>query len=174
MRTYTDAKPFTEDPDYNSNREKALRGFDPGIIDEPIADIINGFAGLSYCYTLQSCFGHFVHGEQRDLNNIEPLSGYDENSRISYRIAYLAFCIENSDNGRKLYCDLEKVPRIDPGYIQFGSAGWFWRRCKNTYVLQVEPEKDKNKDKTIVNIQEALHLEKVKLLFFDKLRDILK
>ena len=91
---------------------------------------------------------------------------------VEYRIAYIALCVDNNKDGIELLADLEDVVNIDKDYIQFGCAGWFWKRPVNSYVLQVQPERLKSKDKMIVDIQEAYHIEKVKTRFFGRLRKI--
>jgi hypothetical protein len=65
---------------------------------------------------------------------------------------------------------LEDLTGIDPEYVQFGCAEWFWERQVNSYVLQVEPERYKMRDKVGVSFQEALHIERVRDRFFHELR----
>jgi len=89
---------------------------------------------------------------------------------IRYRIAYIALCIEKSSAGAALYKSLEKIQEIDPEYVQFGSADWFWERNPSSFVLQVEPERFKYQDDALLGWQEALHIEKIRSLFFDELR----
>ncbi len=84
------------------------------MIDPPIVDIINGFNKLPCCFTLQCCYGHFVCNGQKDPHNLEPLSLKSDPGRVEYRIAYVAFCIENSASGKKLFGALKEVPAIDP------------------------------------------------------------
>ena len=174
MKTFTEAKPFVENPRYQEKREEALSRLNFHIIDAPIVDIIEGYATIPHCFSLQSCYGHFVHKGQKNPKNIEPLSNYNEGSKVEYRIAYMAFCIQNNDSGRKLYHDLEAITKIDTDYIQFGSANWFWQRNVNSYVLQVEPDRHKTEDSVFVGIDEALHLEKVRDQMFEALRRILQ
>jgi hypothetical protein len=173
METFTKAKPFIEDPYYWKKRKEALSELDLHTIDEPIVDIIRGYVEIPYCYSLQSCYGHFIYKGQLDPKNIELLTDNGESSEIKYRIAYIAFCIQNSDIGSKLYYDLESVTKIDSDYIQFGSADWFWQRNVNSYVLQVEPNRYKMEDSVFVSIDEALHLQKVRDQMFKALRMIL-
>ncbi|RXE56373.1 hypothetical protein ABH15_09780 [Methanoculleus taiwanensis] len=136
-------------------------------------ELLREFSEVPHCFTLQSCYGHFVHERQPDAHNLEPLAGYagviDE---VLYRIAYLAVCIRNSEAGFALQRDLRDVAGIDPSYIQFGSAGWFWERRINTYVLQVEPERCRLEDTCPVGIDEALRLEQVRERFFRELLGI--
>ena len=174
METYTQAKPFINNPQYKDQREEALKDLDFSIIDAPIIDIIKGFSLINHCFTLQSCYGHFVHSGQTDPRNIEMLSDYNEDSQVDYRIAYMAFTIQNNDLGRRLYRDLQKVAKIDTDYVQLGSADWFWERNVNSYVLQVEPDRYKTQDRVFVSIKEALHLEKVRYHFFEGIREILQ
>ena len=144
------------------------------ILDAPIAEIISGFAEIPYCFTLQSCYGHFVHGNQRNIHNIEPLPISDDITNVEYRIAYIAFCIKSSNLGRALFHDLSTILTIDPDYIQFGCAEWFWQRQANSYALQVEPRRYMTKDMVIVHYHEALHIEKIRDLFFARLKELLQ
>ena len=170
MKTFTKLKAFVDDPHYYEKRDESLRKLKISTIDTPIVEIIKDFAKLSYCFTLQSCYGHFIHEGQQNPNNIEPLSNVDKSSSIEYRIAYIALCIQNNDLGKQLSGDLEKITIIDPEYIQFGCAEWFWGRQVNSYALQVEPERYKTEDRCHLNIQEALYVEKVKNQVFKELK----
>ena len=179
METFTEAKPFVNDQFFKKKREEVLIKleslFESESIDAPIIEIIRDFTTLPHCFTIQSCYGHFVHNKQKDPNNVEPLSNYqDEISKVDYRIAYMAFCLQNNDLGRKLFDDLKAVIEINPAYVQFGSAEWFWERYVNSYVLQVEPERDKTKDRVYVRMKEALHIEKVRNEFFIEIQKIIQ
>lgn len=110
---------------YLDQRKKNLARLDGQIIDEPIKELIDGFTKLPYCFTLQCCFGHFVYSGRNDPQNLVPLPLTDTISRIKYRIAYIAFCIENSMFGRIFLEDLKRVTDIDPNNIQFCCAKWF-------------------------------------------------
>ena len=92
---------------------------------------------------------------------------------MRYRIAYLVICIENSNRGWALREALAQVPKIDPGYIQFGSPDWFWQRWLNSYALQVEPAAHKFHDEATLEVSEARHVQGVRELFFERLRDLL-
>ena len=175
METFTELKDFVNNPHYHEQRQKSLSRLDINTIDKPIIQIIKGFSKLAYCFTLQSCYGHFLHNNQNNLKNFEPLSDSNNISNVEYRIAYIAFCIENSDSGKVLFHNLRKIPEIDSEYVQFGCAEWFWKRQVNSYALQVEPERYKTKDKIpYLGYQEALHIEKIRNEFFDKLKNFLK
>lgn len=140
METFTKARPFVENPYYEEQRWNSLQKLDYSSIDSPIVEIVRGFTGLPYCFTLQSCYGHFLYPGQSDPYSIESLPA-DESIRIvEYRIAYLALCIEDTVRGRELFGELREITSVDPQYIQFGSADWFWERQLNSYALQVEPE----------------------------------
>ncbi len=91
----------------------------------------------------------------------------------TYRIAYVAVCLENSERGQALRQSLARIPAIDPDYIQFGSAGWFWERRVNSYALQVEPRAHMLKDEAILGPAEARHTQAVRDLFFEELRVLL-
>ncbi len=172
METYIEKKQIVENRDFSSQRKKALDGLNFEFIDVPIVDLIQDMAKLPYCFTQQCCFGHFVYAGQLDIHNFEPLKPINGRLNIEYRIAYIAFCVDNNKDGIELLKDLEDVVYLDKDYIQFGCADWFWDQQVNSYVLQVQPERLKDKDKMIIDIQEAYQIEKIKYQFFEKLRKI--
>jgi len=144
------------------------------MIDEPIIELVNAFNELPYCFTLQSCYGHFVYSGQNDPQNLKPLPLTDTIYRVEYRIAYVAFCVEYSDFGRTLLDVLKAIKDIDPDNIQFCCAEWFWERQVNSYALQVEPERFKFKDEAILDYQEALRIQKIRNEFFAQLKVLLQ
>jgi hypothetical protein len=174
METFIKAKDFVPNPRYHEQREECLRKLDINTVDPPLIDLITGFRALPYCFTLQSCYGHFLHRKQRDPGNLDPLPVLGSISKVEYRIAYLALCIQDNDPGRRLFVMLSKIPDIDPGYIQFGCAEWFWEQQANSYVLQVEPERHKTKDSLFIGYQEALHLQKIRDEFFGGLKRVIE
>ncbi|MCK4560509.1 MAG: hypothetical protein KAV45_12060, partial [Calditrichia bacterium] len=100
METFTELKGLVENPHYRNQRQKSLADLTDVMIDVPIIKIINGFNKLPYCFTLQSCYGHFLYSGQKDPHNLAPLPVTKTIARVEYRIAYIAFCIENSASGR--------------------------------------------------------------------------
>ena len=76
--------------------------------------------------------------------------------------------------GKTLFQGLREIPRIDPDYIQFGCADWFWQKQVNSYALQVEPQNQMYKDIAIVDYQEALNIEKIRNGFFIQIKDLLQ
>jgi hypothetical protein len=174
METFTKPKPLTENPHYQKRRRNCLASLDGASLDAPIAEIVAGFNALTYCFTLQSCFGHFLFEGQTDEHNLAPLPTAKPIHAIEYRIAYIALCIENSDAGRTLIEALRQVVDIDPQNIQFGSAEWFWRRQVNSYALQVEPDRFKNQDRATIEYEEAIIIEDVRNTFFKRLNALLR
>lgn len=136
--------------------------------------MIKKISTIKYCFTLQSCYGHFLYKGQPNFRNTDDLPVTSTIDRIDYRIAYLAICIRNSNEGKKLLGELSKIPLIEPGYIQFGCAEWFWERQNNSYVLQVEPERFAEKDKISIGYEEALLIEKTRNRFFTHLEEIIQ
>ena len=169
METYIKEKGFVHNPCYHTQREESINKLDMNSIDVPIFQFIEILLFVPYCFTLQSCYGHFFYEKQRNIKNTEPLPVSKSNIPVDYRIAYIALCIENSESGRKFFGRLQEIPAIDPDYIQFGCAEWFWEKQVNSYVLQVEPKRDKTKDSTTIGYQEALHIEKIRNEFFKEL-----
>ena len=175
LETFTELKLFINNPRYQEQREKSLSRLDINTIDAPIIEIVKGFEKLPFCFTLQSCYGHFVYNNQKNPKNVEPLPRVlgDNISSVEYRIAYIALCIQNSDSGRKLLQDLKEIQEIDPEYVQLGCAEWFWKKQVNSYILQVEPERYKTKDRVTIGFQEALHIEKIRNQVFRELKKII-
>lgn len=170
METFTGFRPLVSNPLYREQRAESLLRLDFDTIDAPIADIIRDLAELPYCFALQSCYGHFLGNDQTDPKNLKPVAGLREALSVEYRIAYIALCIQNNEAGMGLLQNLRNLTGIDLDYIQFGCAEWFWERQVNSYVLQVEPEKHKMRDKIVVSFQEALHIERTRDRFFHELR----
>ena len=125
METFIEPKELEENLQFKKQKRKTLRGLKDSMIDKPIIDVVIGFNKLPYCFTMQSCFGHFVYNTQRDPNNIEPLPITDTITTVEYRIAYIAFCVENSESGIRFIKALDEITSIDSAYIQFCSAEWF-------------------------------------------------
>lgn len=174
METFTQPKPLIANPDYPEQRRICLASLDGASLDAPIADTVAGFNTLTCCFTLQSCFGHFLYEGQTDEHNLAPLPVAKPVGPIEYRIAYLALCIENSAAGRTLIEALKQVADLDPQNIQFGCAEWFWRRQVNSYALQVEPDRFKYRDRTTLSYQEAVIIEDVRKKFFVRLDALLR
>ena len=174
METFTELKEFAENPLYQVQKQKVLSDLTDDIIDMPIIDLINGYNKLPYCFTLQSCYGHFVYNGQKDLHNLEPLPVKGAIGKIEYRIAYIAFCIEISAGGRVLFEGLKEITCIDPANVQFGCAEWFWSWQINSYALQVEPDRFKSQDTAMIDMKEALHIEKIRNTFFIRLYELLE
>ena len=157
---------------YAHARQRSIAVLDLASIDDPIKDIVEGFASLPHCFTLQCCYGHFICSPEQDQHNLEPIPfGFPGSTR--YRIAYVSFCLENSLRGRALRQSLAQLTAVDPDYVQFGSADWFWERWANSYVLQVEPEAHMLKDEAILGPAQARHTQGVRDLVFRELRIIL-
>lgn len=174
METFTDLKELSENPDYQSQKQKILSDLNDDMIEMPIVGLINGFNKLPYCFTLQSCYGHFVYNGQKDTHSLDPLPAKGILAKVEYRIAYIALCIENSASGRGLFEALKAIADIDPKIIQFGCAEWFWERQINSYALQVEPDRFKRKDTVILDLNESLHIEKTRNTFFIRLNELLE
>jgi hypothetical protein len=174
METFTQPKPLIANPDYPEQRRTCLASLDGASLDAPIADIVAGFNTLACCFTLQSCFGHFLYDGQTDEHNLSPLPYAKPIGPIEYRIAYMAVCIENGAAGRRLMEALKQVADLDPQNIQFGSAEWFWRRHVNSYALQVEPDRFKNRDRATLAYEEAIIIEDVRNKFFARLHALLR
>jgi hypothetical protein len=174
LETFTELKDLAENPHYLVQKQKILYDLNDDMIDMPIVGLINGFNKLPYCFTLQSCYGHFVYNGQKNTHNLDPLPEKEIIAKVEYRIAYIAFCIENSALGKGLFEALKEITDIDPENIQFCCAEWFWKKQINSYALQVEPDRFKRKDTAILDFKEALHIEKIRNTFFIRLYELLE
>ncbi len=174
METFTELKNFVINPLYPQQRLATLSALDISTIDAPIAGTIMDLQEVPHCFTLQSCYGHFVHPGQQDRYNLERLSDLNSLDSVTYRIGYLALCIDNNPDGKKLLEDLKGLEAIAPDYIQFGCAEWFWDMQVNSYVLQVEPVRFRGKDEVAIDYQEALHIQEIRGGFFSGLSSLLR
>jgi hypothetical protein len=172
METYTPPKKLVENPEYGEQRQKYLSELSDAMVDAPIIDVIQGLNALPFCFTLQCCYGHFLYRGQTDPNNLAPLPKESAmaGNTVRYRIAYIAFCVECSQPGRALLEALKSVTAIDPANIQFCCAEWFWQRSVNSYALQVEPDRFKDRDWVDLAYDEALEIERVRNAFFNELK----
>jgi hypothetical protein len=176
METFHPAKALVPNPDFTGQRRRWLSGLEDHTIDPPLRPLIRRLNDRPDCFTLQCCYGHFVHAEQPDPHNLAPLpeEAIPPEIDITYRIAYLALCIDDSAPGRALLALLGRLPDLDPGNIQFGSPTWFWRQQVNTYALQVEPERFKYRDQAVLRYGEARRIETLRALVFARLAEALR
>lgn len=163
---------MVENPRFEQDRRKAVAKLDLGSIDAPIVDVVSTMARLTFCFTLQSCCGHFVCAPEQEPRTLEPVPVVYTGS-VRYRIAYVGLCVENSPAGRAFLEALRVIPRIDPDYVQFGSAGWWWKDRPNSYALQVEPMRYMTKDEAVLPASEAFHVQHTRDLFFAEIRGVL-
>jgi hypothetical protein len=171
LEAFAKPREFVENTGYARDRRRVMLEFAPESIDTPILDVVLGFARMPQCFTLQSCYGHFVYAAQPDPCNLVTLPAEDVGA-VMYRIAYVALCIEHSATGARLRAALEEIRAIDPKYIHFGSPRWFWEQHPNSYALQVEPERFMLKDEAVIEHREALHVQRVRDRFFERLREL--
>ena len=174
METFIAPKKLVENPHYHKQRQEILAGFTSVDIDAPIIDHINCFNQLPFCFTLQCCYGHFLYSGQNNPLNLDPLLVTKTISMVEYRIAYIAFCIENSDRGMGFFDRIQTITSIDYEYVQLCCAEWFWKRQVNSYVLQIEPDRFKHKDNVILSYREGIKVEKIRIKFFKKIMDLLQ
>jgi hypothetical protein len=172
VETFTEPRALVRNRDFASDRQEALAALDLAAVDPPIVDVVEAFRPLTWCFTLQACFGHFLTAASQDDHTLDPVPP-DHTGTVRYRIAYVAFCIEDSERGRAFLERLSRVPEIDPAYVQFGSADWFWDQWRNSYTLQVEPAAHRFKDQAVLTAGEALRTQRVRDRFFEELRRLL-
>lgn len=172
METFTKSKELVFNPHFSEQRKLTLKKLNFSEIDIPIIELIKKISMLDYCFSLQSCYGHFLYQGQNDQQNIESIPIDRSIINVDYRIAYIAICIKEINEGKTLSNYLAKIPLDEPEYIQFGCAEWFWERQINSFVLQVEPKRFMNKDRIIIDFKEALYIEKIRNSFFIKMGKI--
>ncbi len=174
METFTPEKKLQLNPHFEQQKKQALNGLDIALVDHPLRGLSLGLNDLPFCFTLQCCYGHFVYPGQDDSHNLTALSARKVPGDVQYRLAYLALGVADTPAGQELRARLAEIKTIDPDNIQFGCAEWFWRRQINSYVLQVTPDRFKYCDRAMLNLQEALHIERVRNLFFAQLFKVLE
>lgn len=172
METFTEARTLVRNDGYAAEREAALAALDLDAIDAPIVDVVEAFRPLTHCFTLQCCYGHFLTMPGQDERSLSAIpDGFS--GAVHYRIAYIAFCVDTGDRGRALLQKLSRVPEIEPAYMQFGSADWFWDQWPNSYTLQVEPAAHRFKDQAVLTTGEAMRTQRARDQFFEELRRVL-
>jgi hypothetical protein len=172
LETFSKARELVENRGFVRDRQKFTTKLDLSSIDCTITDIVENLNALSHCFTLQSCFGHFLCLPEQGLHNVDPIP-HGFSGLVTYRIAYVALCLENSRRGQALQQSLARIPAVDPDFIQFGSADWFWERWENSYALQVEPKAHMLKDEVILKPAEALRTQAARDRFFEEFRAVL-
>jgi hypothetical protein len=173
LETFTAPRELVSNHHFKNKKQKSLEGLTDDMIDAPIVDVIHDFNKRDDCFTLQCCYGHFLYEGQDNPENLESIPETNSIKKVEYRIAYLAFCIDNCMSGRLFMKSLQDLTLLDPENIQFGSADWFWRQQVNSYALQVEPDRFKNQDRALIDYQEALYLEKLKNKFYLQLKGLI-
>jgi hypothetical protein len=73
METFSKPRDFIHHARFARDRSNILSELRLGNIDLPIRDIVAALMKLSYCFTLQSCYGHFIWDGQPDLHNMAVL-----------------------------------------------------------------------------------------------------
>jgi hypothetical protein len=173
METFAPPRPLVDNPRFEEQRRAALAGLESARLDAPLTGLVAAFNRLGCCFTLQSCWGHFLYPGESDPRNLAPLPPPGKVGMVEYRIAYVALCIDNSPRGRALFGALRRVADIDPGRVQFGSADWFWTRQVNSYAIQVMPERFRNRDRARLELAEAREVERLRASMFDRLEQLL-
>ncbi|MFO7595474.1 MAG: hypothetical protein R6W92_03910 [Desulfocurvibacter africanus] len=173
MQTFVAEKAMVPDSGFPERKKSAMRDVRDAPIDAPILDIVHGLCSFPWCYTLQSCFGHFVGDTQDDPHSLRTLSTASPSTSYLYRIAYVAVCLDECAAGRDLLARLRRIPDMDPDHVQFGCAEWFWERQVNSFVLQVQPRDRLHLDSMPVSHDEALRIQTARDRFFSSLRLLL-
>ncbi len=160
METYTDCKPFIDNPNFKEDRRNILDNLEVGGIDPLLVPLVQKINRLPYVFSLQCCHGHFLWKNGQEIKTLEPL---ETNKWVTYRLAYIALCIENSSLGRRLQQRLMNIPLfINQDNIQFCSAQWFWDQWPNSYGLQIMPERFKAFDSALTTYAEAREIAKIR------------
>ena len=176
METFINSKEMVKDNRFSVKRAEALRHLSMSDIDPKIRDIIEVFAKMRHCFTIQSCQGHIIEqstGKDR-VKRIDPESELPASGL--YQIAYLALVLENSKHGRNLYQVLADISKLNNDFIQLGSAKWFWttKGFINSYVIQVEPFRFRHLDRFNMDCEDAGKWLEARELFFKELRKRLR
>ena len=173
METFMPPRPLAANRHFEKQRRAALAALESARLDLPVSGLVEGLNGLDCCFTLQSCWGHFIYPGESDPRNLSPLPPPGRVDEVEYRIFYVALCIDNAPGGQTLLEELRRVAGIDPGFVQFGSADWFWTRQVNSYALQVMPKRFRDRDRARLKLAEARKVERLRATMFDRLGRLL-
>lgn len=173
METYTEPRDLVPNPGFAQQKRATLSDLREGMVEAPLIGLVRDFNALPHAFTLQCCYGHFLHPGQRDEHNLEPLPATEAIAQVEYRIAYLAFCVAGDARGERLLSALGELAAGDPDYLQLCSAEWFWERQVNSYALQVEPERFKRQDRAVLDYRTALRVQEARDAFFPELQAVI-
>ena len=176
MKTLTPPRPLVTNSGYAADRAAALGDVHAAIeedaLDAAVIDVVRAFLPLPHVFTLQCCHGHFLCEPGQDEHSLAPIPE-GHTGPVRYRIAYVAYCLEDSARGRAFGEALARLTAVDPAHVQYGSADWFWEQWPNSYTLQVEPEEHRLKDQAVLTADEARRTQEVRDRFFSELRRVL-
>lgn len=173
METFTKARPLVENPNFAGQREAALRALADADLDEPLKDLIADLNRRPCCFTLQCCWGHFLTPDEADEHTLAapPARGKAE---LDYKLAYVAFCVSDDDEGRALRDEIRGLVDAEPRFVQFGSADWFWERQVNSYAIQVAPRNRRKRDRMILDGKQARLLAHARTRMFREFAELLR
>ncbi len=72
MKTFAEPKKMVVNSCFQEQRQQCLMDFTCETIDAPITKLIQTINSYTYCFTIQSCYGHFVYQGQNDSKNLKP------------------------------------------------------------------------------------------------------
>lgn len=171
MQTFCPERPLAPNLRFMAQKRRARGAVRYDDIDAPIRDTVYALFGLAWCFPMQSCWGHFVSPRRPGQRDVSPLDPAYLERRYHYHIAYVTLCLDDSVAGREGLAALRAMPRaVDPACVQFGCAAWFWGRQVNSYVLQVQPERETGQDALDVSGAEALRLQAAREGLWARLR----
>jgi len=173
METYTKARPFVDNPDFDVQRMAALVGLGQADLDEPLRPLVAQLNQLPYLFTLQCCYGHFVQPGEPDRHTLEPPPARGR-VELEYRIAYLALCLRDDDQGRAFLEAFRGLRDVERMLVQVGSADWFWQRQVNSYVIQVSPRKHKRQDTMTLDGKQARKIAQVRVKLWRELAEMVQ
>lgn len=173
MQTFISERPLAQVPDFQARKKAALKRLTGAEIDAPIRDAVRLLNSLPWCFTLQCCAGHFVPPGEGNQHTLERVDKDSLAASYTYRIAYLALCLDDTPKGRDFLARLRRIPgAVDPKYVQFGCAQWFLDQHADSYVLQVQPAANALVDHMDVDADEALRIQSARDIFWRLLEDL--
>ena len=138
METFTELKDITENPYFQLHKQKILYDLNADIIDMPIVGLVNGFNKLPYCFTLQSCYGHFVYNGQKDTHNLDPLPAKEITDIDPENIQF--GCAEwfwgKNTNSYALQVEPDRFKYKDTALIDFREALHI-EKTRNTFFIRL-------------------------------------
>jgi hypothetical protein len=84
METYTEYKPFVENPNFAEDRRDMVENLEAGGMDPHLVPLVEKINRLPSVFSLQCCHGHFLSQEGKEMFPILEASSGTQNRTHGY------------------------------------------------------------------------------------------